>query len=287
MRYGLWFQLGLLSFLWGAAYLLIDLALRAFAPTFVVLARVMLAAIVLVPIAIKSGALGPLRRHPFLTVTTALAQSTAPLLLLTFGQRELSAGLTGILIGAQPLFVAVLAVRFDPSERPHGLRGAIGLLLGFAGLVLLFGTDIDGGRSLLGGALVVAAAVSYAVGSLLIHRRLDFAEPLGIAAAAMLISSSVLLVPGLLAMPQEPPPLLPLASLLVLGVVCTGFTLTLFYTLIAKAGPARAALAFYLSPGVAVILSALLLDELLTATKIAGLLAIVAGSVLAANRVRV
>jgi drug/metabolite transporter (DMT)-like permease len=287
LRYGTWFQLGLLSFLWGAAYLLIELALRAFEPTFVVLARVVLAAVVLVPLAVKSGALSALRRHPFLMVGTAVAQSTAPLLLLTFGQRDLSAGLTGILIGAQPLFVAVLAVRLDPSERPQGIRGALGLLLGFAGLVFLFGTDIDGGRSLLGGALVTVAAVSYAVGSLLIHRKLTFAKPLGVAAAATLVSSSVLLVPGLLCIPRQSPPVLPVVALLVLGVLCTGFTLTLFYSLIANAGPAHVALAFYLSPGVAIILSALLLDEPLTVTKLAGLVAIVAGSALAANRVRV
>lgn len=282
-----WFWLGLLSFLWGAAYLLIDLALRGFAPTFVVLGRVVLAAIVLVPLALRRRVLAPLRQHPILVVVTALAQSTAPLLLLTFGQRELSAGLTGIIIGAQPLFVAVLALRFDPSERPQGIRGAVGLLVGFAGLVLLFGADLGGGRSLLGGVLVTIAAASYAVGSLLIHRKLAFAEPLGVATAAMLVSTTVLLVPGLLAAPHGRPDTLPLAALVALGVICTGFTLTVFYRLIARAGPARAALAFYLSPGVAVVLGWLLLDEPLTATTVTGLVAVVGGSVLAANRVRI
>jgi drug/metabolite transporter (DMT)-like permease len=280
-----WFWLGLLSFLWGAAYLLIDLALRGFAPTFVVLGRVVLAAIVLVPLAVRRGVLAPLWQHPILVVVTALAQSTVPLLLLTFGQRELSAGLTGIIIGSQPLFVAVLALRFDPSERPQGIRGAAGLMVGFAGLVLLFGADLDGGRSLLGGVLVTIAAASYAVGSLLIHRKLEFAEPLGVATAAMLVSTTVLLVPGFLAIPHSRPDLLPLGALITLGVICTGFTLTVFYRLIARAGPARAALAFYLSPGVAVMLGRLLLDEPLTASTVTGLVAVVGGSVLAANRV--
>lgn len=59
------------------------------------------------------------------------------------------------------------------------------------------------------------------------------------------------------------------------------------YSLIKQAGPARATLAFYLSPGVAVVLSWLLLDEHISWSTGLGLVAIVAGSALAANRVRV
>ena len=72
-----------------------------------------------------------------------------------------------------------------------------------------------------------------------------------------------------------------------MGIVFTGVTLTLNYSLIKYAGPARATLAFYLSPGVAVILSWLLLDERISWSTGLGLVAIVAGSALAANRVRV
>jgi drug/metabolite transporter (DMT)-like permease len=71
-------------------------------------------------------------------------------------------------------------------------------------------------------------------------------------------------------------------ALAVLGIVCTGFTLTLFYSLIARAGPARAALAYYLSPGVAVVLGWLFLGEHVTASTALGLVAIVVGSALAA-----
>lgn len=62
-----------------------------------------------------------------------------------------------------------------------------------------------------------------------------------------------------------------------LGVVCTGFTLVLFYTLIARSGPAHAALAFYPSPGFAVLFGTLLLRESLTPVALFGLVAIVVG----------
>jgi drug/metabolite transporter (DMT)-like permease len=154
--------------------------------------------------------------------------------------------------------------------------------------VLLFGLDVSGGtRALFGGLLLVASALCYACGALLIHNKLTFAEPLGIATVAMAVSVAVLLIPGLFALPDANPTSASTTALIALGIVFTGVTLTLNYSLIKYAGPARATLAFYLSPGVTVVLSWLLLGEHISWSTILGLLAIVAGSALAANRVQV
>jgi drug/metabolite transporter (DMT)-like permease len=284
----IWPGIAALSLLWGGAYLVIDVALRGFPPVLVVLGRVALAALFLLPFALKRGVLPALKQQPGWVLITVLLQATAPMLLLTIGQHWLSPGLAGIIIGAQPLFVALLALKFDPDERPQRLLGLFGLLLGFAGLVLLFGLDMSGGtRAFFGGILLVGAALCYACGALLIHNKLTFAEPLGIATVAMLVSVAVLLIPGLFAMPDATPSLASSVALLALGIVFTGVTLTLNYSLIKHAGPARATLAFYLSPGVTVLLSWLLLDERISWSTVLGLIAIVTGSALAANRVRV
>jgi len=280
-----WPGIGVLSLLWGGAYLVIDVALRGFPPVLVVLGRVTLAALFLLPFALKRGVLPALTGWVLVTV---LLQATAPLLLLTIGQHWLSPGLAGIIVGSQPLFVAMLALKFDPDERPQGLLGLVGLLLGFAGLVLLFGVDLSGGtQAFFGGVLLVGSALCYACGALLIHNKLTFAEPLGIATVAMLVSVAVLLIPSLFALPQAEPTPASTTALVALGIVFTGVTLTLNYSLIQHAGPARATLSFYLSPGVAVILSWLLLGEHISWSTVLGLVAIVAGSALAANRVRV
>jgi drug/metabolite transporter (DMT)-like permease len=274
-----------LSICWGAAYLVIALALQSFSPVVVALGRVALAAAMLLPLALRRGVLAPLRQHPWWVLITVILQAAAPMMLLTYGQQWLSTGLTGILIGVQPLFIALLALRFDPAERPEGAKGVAGLLLGLAGLVLIFGVDIHGSSQvLLGGILVTAAALCYAIGSMLIHRKLAFAEPLGVATAAMLVATAVLLVPGVLSLPTRPPSLTSSIALIALGIVFTGFTLRLFYGLIARAGPARATLAFYLSPGITVILGWLLFDERITWSTVLGLVAIVLGSVLVAKR---
>jgi drug/metabolite transporter (DMT)-like permease len=277
-----------LSILWGGAYLVIDFALRGYPPVLVVLGRVTLAALFLLPFAVNRGVLPALKKQPGWVLLTVLLQATAPMLLLTIGQNLLSPGLAGIIVGSQPLFVALLALKFDPDERPQGPLGLIGLLLGLAGLVLLFGIDLTGGtRALFGGVLLVGSALCYACGALLIHNKLTFAEPLGIATAAMVVSIATLLIPGLVALPDAKPTLVSTTALIALGIVFTGVTLTLNYSLIKYAGPARATLAFYLSPGVAVILSWLILDEHISWSTVLGLVAIVAGSAMAANRVQV
>ncbi|BCB73621.1 EamA family transporter [Phytohabitans flavus] len=280
-----WAQLLVLAALWGAVYPLIEVALRDLSPVVVVLGRVMLAAALLTPLAIHRNALRQLWKHPRAIIETALVQSTIPLLLLTFGQTYVPAGIAGILIGAQPLFVALLAVRYAPDERPQGAAGVIGVALGLVGLLLLFGVDLNGGpKAVLGGTLVSIAAIGYAAGSIMIHKRHADAPPLGVATSAMLVTTTALTIPALFNLPARPPELSTVAALAVLGVICTGVTLVMFYTLIAETGPARAALAFYLSPAFAVAFSAVFLGEPITVTAIAGLAAIIGGSILAARR---
>lgn len=280
-----WTELFVLSALWGAVYLLIAVSLRQLSPVLVVFGRVFLAALVLTPWALRRRALQPLAKRPWPVIQVVLVQATLPLLLLTFGQQHIASSLAGILVGAQPLFVALLAVRFAPEERPQSWRGIAGIILGLAGLVLLFGLDLGNRhQALLGGLLVLTAASCYAAGALMIHRRLGYAEPLGVATAAMLVSTAVLLIPGLVTLPSQIPAFGTLSAIGVLGVVCTGLTLALFYTLIAKTGPARAALAFYLSPGFAVVFGWMFLHEHVAITTGLGLIAVIAGSALAAHR---
>lgn len=178
-----------------------------------------------------------------------------------------------------------MTVASTPGERPRGIRGVGGLLLGFTGLALIFRLDIgDTSKLLLGGVLVTAAALCYAIGSILIHRKLSFAQPLGIATAAMLVASTALIVPGALSLPTRPPSAASILALVALGTIFTACTLVLFYGLIARAGPARATLAFYLSPAVTVILGAVLLQETVTWSTVLGLVATIVGSALTANQ---
>lgn len=280
-----WGELILLAALWGAVYPLIEVALRDLSPAVVVLGRVLLACGLLVPLALRNNAIADLWGRPRQIIETVLVQSTIPLLLLTYGQQYVNAGIAGVLIGAQPLFVSILAYRYAPKERPQGWKGLAGISIGFLGLILLFGLDLSGGRlALLGGILVLLAALCYAAGAIMIHRRHATARPLGVATSAMLVTSIAMISPAAATLPSQAPGADVAAAMFFLGIVCTGMTLVLFYTLIARSGPARAALAFYLSPAFAVGFGAILLQQKPTTTTIVGLGAIITGCILAAKR---
>ena len=64
-------------------------------------------------------------------------------LLISYGEQHVSSSLTSLLIAANPLIVAVLALGFDKSERINGPRLG-GLLIGMVGLMVLLGFDVRG-----------------------------------------------------------------------------------------------------------------------------------------------
>ena len=174
-----WFWLLALGAIWGASYLFIAIGLRDFSPGMVAFLRVALAAAVLIPVAATQGALAGARPYAGWIVLVGAIQVAGPFLLIAAGEEEITSSLAGILVAATPLWTAVLAIWVDHEERSQGLR-LVGVLIGFAGVGLLLGVDLGGGGSeLLGGLAVVAAALGYAIGALLIKHRLAGMAPWG------------------------------------------------------------------------------------------------------------
>jgi drug/metabolite transporter (DMT)-like permease len=279
-----WTLLLVLGAIWGASYLFIKIGVRDLSPAMVSWARVTLAAAVLVPLAAHNGALGRARDVGFGWLTLlAATQIAGPFVLIAAAEEEISSGLAGILVASAPLFTALLAMRVDAEERSRGLRLA-GVLLGIAGVAVLLGVDLgDSGSQLLGGLAVLLAGLGYAVGGLIAKRRLASIPPLGMA-AWVTVAATILLVPFSAAtIPSQPPALGPVAAVVVLGVLGTGIAFAIFYELIGSVGPARTWIVTYLAPGFAVAYGAIFLDEAVTASTLAGLGLILAGSYLAAE----
>ena len=262
-----WLLMALLAALWGASYLFIKVALEdGMPPLFIVFARLVLGALVLVPIALRSGALAQMRGLTGPILFMAVVQVVVPFVLITYGEDHIASSLTGILVSAAPIFTALIALRYDDEERPHGVAIA-GVAMGIVGVVLLFGVDLSGdSAAIAGGLMVLLGAVGYAVGALYLKHRLQGVPPVGIAASTLVAGSLVLAVPTLVfALPSHDPSLESLGSLLALGAGGTGIAFAIFYTLIAGVGPSRASLVAYIAPGFAVIYGVWLLSEPLTA----------------------
>jgi drug/metabolite transporter (DMT)-like permease len=278
-----WTLLLILGAIWGASYMFIAIGLRDLSPSMVAFVRVALAALVLLPLAWMQGALVGLRGIVGWLALIGAVQVAGPFVLIGAGEEEISSGLAGILVAAAPLFTALLAVWVDHEERSSGLRLA-GVGVGLAGVALLLGVDLGGGGAeLVGGLMVVLAALGYAIGGFLVKHRLSGIAPLGMSAAVMVVSALFLLPSALLTAPEQAPGLGPLAAVTVLGVLGTGIAFVIFYGLIASIGPARAFLVTYIAPGFAVVYGATLLSEEVTAATIAGLALILTGSWLAAE----
>jgi drug/metabolite transporter (DMT)-like permease len=211
----------------------------------------------------------------------AFAEIAVPFPLIAAGEQHVASSLAAIIIATAPLFVALLALRFDASERVTGRR-LIGLLIGLGGVAALVGIDVAGsGDELLGAMAILVAAFCYAVGPMVLKRhlaKLDQRASMGasLALAALFLTPAVALDP-----PTAPISGEAIAALVVLGLLCTAAAFVLYGMLIAEVGAGRALVVTYINPVIAVGLGVAVLGERPGAGAIAGLLLILAGSWLA------
>jgi drug/metabolite transporter (DMT)-like permease len=276
-----WLMMGGAAAVWGASYMFIKLALDDFSEGAIVCIRTALGAAVLLALAARWNALAPLRGVWRWQVPTALVQVAVPFLFITFGENHVDSQLAGILVSGAPIFTALLALAFVRAERVHGW-GAVGIVVGMLGVVLLFGLDLSGsGDQVLGGLMILAAAFCYAVGAMLIKYKLPGVPPVAVAGGNMAIAALVTLPLFLASLPDHTPTVKSVSALVALGVAGTGIAFLWFYTLIAELGPARASVIAYISPGFSVAYGVILLGEPFSAGAVAGLALILAGSWLA------
>jgi drug/metabolite transporter (DMT)-like permease len=279
-----WLLLGLLSALWGASYLFIKVALEdGMSPTVIVFARTALAALVLLPLAARAGALGGLRANAGPVLVLAVVQMAGPLLLIALGEERISSSLTGILVATAPIFTFLLAFALEGEERASGLS-LVGVGTGIAGVAMLLGVDAGGGSAaLVGGLMVVLASFGYGVGAWFVRRRVSGVQPVAMVGATTATAAVLMSVPAALGAPSHAPDLAATGSLLALGVLCTGLAFVIFYALVSSDGPAKASLVGYIAPGFSIVYGVTLLDERFTAATAAGLVLILGGSWLAAE----
>jgi drug/metabolite transporter (DMT)-like permease len=250
-----------MSLIWGIPYLLIRVAVEDFAPGTLVFARTVLPVAILLPLAIHRGLIRPLLPHWRILLLFAVVEIAGPWWLLGAAEQRLTSSTAGLLVAAVPLIgvvVALTAGSHDADDRIDARR-LLGLAVGFAGVVALVGIEMRG-SDLIAVGQVALCAVGYAVGPVIIARRLSDFPALGVIAVALTITAAGYAPYALTHLPDSVSPQ-SAASVLVLAVVCTAIAFLLFFALIAEVGPARATVITYVNPAIAVLLGVLLLDE--------------------------
>ncbi len=274
-----WAGFAAMSLLWGIPYLFIKIAVDGgMPPAFIAWVRVTLAAAILLTLAWRAGLLGSLRGRWGWVLVYAIVEIVIPFPLIAFGEERVTSSLAAIVIAAVPLFIALLAIRFDPEERATGRR-LVGLVVGLAGVVVLMGIDVAGKREeMIGAAALLVAALGYAIGPMTLKARLGELDPRATMGASLLLAALVLTPFAALDPPREAPSADVVIALVVLGIFCTAIAFVIFGALIAEIGPGRALVITYVNPVVAVALGVVILDERPGTGAVAGLLLILVGS---------
>lgn len=271
-----------MAVVWGIPYLLIKVAVSELEPATLVFLRTAVASLILVPVAALRGDVRPvLGRWRWLLAYT-FVEIAAPWILLSDAERHLTSSLAGLLIAGVPLVGALLVWLVGGDDRPD-LRRVVGLLVGFVGVALVVGVDVAA-DDLLAVGEVGLVVVGYALGAMIIARRLAGVPATGVIAASLALTAVAYAPAGIAGLPGRVPSAPVLLSVAILGIVCTAVAFLLFFALITEVGPIRATVITYFNPAIAIVLGVLLLKEPFTVGIALGFALIAAGSFVATRR---
>lgn len=283
MTWRVWLAFGSLGVIWGLPYFFIRLAVQEVSPFVVAWGRITLAAVVLLPIAWRRGALRSLGTHLGPVCAFAVSEFVIPFSAISIGEQWISSSVAGILISGVPLTVVLISPLFGIREPLRPVR-MLGLAVGLAGVVALLGLGtISGPRGWAGAGCLLVATIGYATGPLIIQRYLREIDSLGPIAASLGLSSAVLLIPAAVTFPHRMPSEIALISIGVLGLLCTAVAMFLMFFVVSHAGASRASIVTYINPAVATLLGVGFLHERLGVGGMVGFALILLGSWLAAR----
>ncbi len=278
-----WVLFWAMSLIWGVPYLLIKIAVNAdIDPVVIAFGRTVIGALLLLPIALYKRALVPVFKHWKVLLVYTVVEITGPWLLIGHAETQLNSSTTGLLIAVVPLIAAVILTVMGDDRLDA--RRVLGLVVGIGGVACLVGLDVDFADLPAVGALMLTA-IGYAVGPIIINRKLADLPPIGVVTASLIVAAVIYAPFGVWLWPDV---ITASAawSIVGLAVICTALAFVVFFALIAEAGPARATVITYINPAVAILLGVLLLSEPFTIGMAIGFPLVILGSVLATARTR-
>ncbi len=277
-----WLLFAAMGVIWGIPYLLIKVAVGELSPVTLVFFRTALGAFLLLPLAAARNSLAPLLPRWKFVIAYTLAEVALPWVLLSDAERHLTSSLTGLLIAAVPFVGVILSWLTGAADRFDARRIA-GLVVGFFGVAALVGLNVSG-SDLTAVAELALVAIGYAVGPLIIARRLSDVPAIGVVAVSLTLPAIAYAPLALTHLPGQMPSVQVLGAVVILGVVCTAVAFLVFFALIAETGSVRATMITYVNPAVALVLGVVLLREPFTVGAGLGFLLILAGLFLATRR---
>lgn len=274
-----WAVFGLLGLFWGTSYLFIKIAVGEALPTFVIISgRLAVGGLLLAGVLLVRRI--PLPRDPALygrLFIASVLSISLPFTLITWSEQSIDSSLAAVLNSSVPLFTIILAALFLHDE-PITVNRLVGLLVGFAGVVIVTGGGSMGGSGL-GELASIGASVSYALGNVYTKRAIrgvnSFVTSFTLVLFAFLVTFALALVvdaPWQVAYTGRG-----LFAVVWLGIFGSGLAYLCFYYLHARWGSTRSSLVAYLLPIVGIVAGALVLGETIDAKIVVGTALIVGG----------
>jgi drug/metabolite transporter (DMT)-like permease len=279
-----------LSLLWGASYMFIKVAVREYEPAAMIMVRLILASVLLAGVFFAQRgvkrALADIRGLGWQGFGVGVVNGAIPFTLIAWGEKHIDSGVAAIANATVPIFVVLLALRWQPSEAVRGARLG-GILLGLVGVGVLAGVHPSGGWwGAAGTFAVVVASLSYAVGGLWGQRLVSDANGFALATAAMLGATLAIIPFGLTQLPSHVPGWKETGSVVALAVLGTAIAQILLFRVLRSDGAARMSLVTYLLPVTALFYGAVFLGESVSVEELIGMALILGGVALGSGALR-
>ena len=274
-----WLVFIVLGLIWSSSFLWIKIGVQEIGPMSLTAFRMLFGALTAVLIGIYQGVQWPRDAKTWRDFAILGPASLAiPIFFISWGEQTIDSAVASILNATVPLFTIFIAHFFLYDDKMTAQK-ILGLLIGFAGVVVLMSEDITSGAqtSILGQGAVILASLFYA-GSAVFARRVTRHIDGTVRGALPLVTSAVFMwALGPLAERPFEFPSLPLTwtAILWLGILGSGLAVIMLYYLIHEIGPTRTSMVTYLFPVGGVILGVVFLDEHLSWQLVAGTVLII------------
>jgi len=279
----------LLGLIWGSSFLFIKEGLEFLSPFGIAFWRTALGAVVMALIIVIRGHKLPSTLKQWALIWVGgLLMSGVPAALFGYAQQHVSSALASILNASTPIFTVIAIMIAFRDEKPKRYV-VVGLLIGLVGvgIVLAVWAGFGVNDPLAIGALVLAVTC-YGFGTPFTRKFISTMPISSESAVFVQVSTSALtmlplyLSTGPVFVGELSP--LPVASMLILGFIGTGYAYVAYYDIINKVGSAIASSVTYITPLVGVLLGALLLNETITWNQPVGGIVILLGAAIAQGR---
>ena len=285
-----WLVFALLGFFWGSSYLFIKIGVEAgLQPFTLVMLRLVIGSALLGAVVLIAREQLPREGRFYGHISVVGFFGIAlPFVLITVAETSVDSALAAVLTAPVPLFVIPFAALLLPDER-LSLNKVIGVVIGLIGVAVLVGFDPAqlGTGDFIAELLLIAAAVSYAIGGVYARRFVTGYRPM-IPALFEVFTAFVMV--AVLAFIFERPLSASLnsdaiISVVWLGLIGSGLAFLAFFRLLGRWGAARTSLVAYLLPVWGIILGALVLQEQIPPQLLLGTALVIGGIALVnANR---